>query len=119
MERVKDLSNVILRGDMILAEVVESVTNSGLILPDTAKNGFDHLKVVAVGYSITDITAGDIILDVSGQVEVYPVNGKKFATMVRHNILLAVHPDNFDSSLSKKMYLGNPNSTTSNKKLMN
>lgn len=115
MERIKDLSKVVLRGDTILAEVVESVEETKIIIPDTVKNGFDHLRVIAVGYSITDILPGDILIDVAGNVDVYPLGNRKIATLVRHNVLLAVHPDNFDMTLSKKRLIIPPSGSMGKK----
>lgn len=102
MERIKDLSKVILRGDYLLAEVVEDTTDSGIIIPDTVKNGFDYLRVLAVGRTINDIEPGFILLDVAGNVDVYPVNGIKVAMMPRHNVLISVIPENFNPSMKKK-----------------
>lgn len=102
MERIKDLSKVILRGDYLLAEVVEDMTDSGIIIPDTVKNGFDYLRVLAVGRTINDIEPGFILLDVAGNVDVYPVNGMKVAMMPRHNVLISVIPENFDPSMKKR-----------------
>lgn len=101
MERIKDLSSVILRGDMVLAEIVETKTDSGIILPETAKPAFDYMVVIAKGKDVDTLNVGDIILDVAGNVEVYPLNGRKIAKIAKNNVAIAVNPDNFDQSLKK------------------
>jgi co-chaperonin GroES (HSP10) len=106
MERIKDLSKVILRGDMLLAEVVEARTGSGIILPDSVKGGFDYMKVVVVGDDVKTIEPGDIILDMNEGVRVttYDIEGKKIALMAKNNVAIAVKADNFDPTLKKQKF---------------
>ena len=104
MERIKDLSNVILRGDMILAEIVETGVDTGLILPETAKPTFDYMVVIAKGKDVDTLNVGDIILDVAGNVDVYPINNRKIAKIAKNNVAIAVHPDNFDQSMKKSRF---------------
>ena len=101
MERIKDLSKVILRGDMVLAEIVEAKTDSGIILPDSAKGGFDYMVIIALGKDVDTLSVGDIVIDVSGTVDVYPIGNKKIARMAKNNIAIAVSADNFDPAAKK------------------
>lgn len=96
MERIKDLSKVVLRGDGVLGEVIENTSKSGLILPDSAKSGFDYLRVLTVGNNVNDISTGDIIMDLVGDAKLFLIEDKKYALVYRGNITLAVTADNFD-----------------------
>jgi co-chaperonin GroES (HSP10) len=98
MERIKDLSKVTLRGDGILAELIEKKSKSGLILPDGSDRSdyADYIKVIAVGNKIEDIKPGYIILDVGGQVETFLVGDQRLALLYRGSIVLAVSPDNIN-----------------------
>lgn len=104
MERIKDLSKVVLRGDGIFGEIIESRTASGLILPDSAKSHFDHVKVVTVGVNVTDIEPGDILLDLLGDAKVFVVDEKKYALVNRGNVILAVKAENFDDTKKIQAY---------------
>lgn len=112
MDRIKDLSKVILRGDYILAELVEKGKKSNIIIPDSiaaSKGSYEHMIVIARGYSVTDINVGDIVLDVAGNIEIFPLSdGKKIGRFPRANVLLAVTPDNFDFSLQVTDVTPNP-----------
>lgn len=103
MERIKDLSKVILRGDMILAEVQET-TSGGIILPDTAKGGFDYLKVIAVGVNVTDVKPGYIVMDIDGSATAYQINDKKFVRTSRQTLGMVIDPENFDMSKKKQSF---------------
>ena len=102
MDRIKDLKEVILRGDMILAEVVAKKEKSHIIMPESmgVKASLDYLKVLAVGYSVTDLTVGDVLLEVTGNIEVYELaNGTKVTRIPRMNVMVAVKESNFDENV--------------------
>ena len=104
MERIKDLSKVILRPDGILAEIVEEKSASGLVLPDSAdRNRYDYMRIIAKGEDTGNLEIGDIILH-AVHVDVYDIDDKKIARMAKNNISIAVKPDNFDLSRKKSVF---------------
>jgi co-chaperonin GroES (HSP10) len=98
MERLKDFSKGVLRGDGVLAEIIEKKSKSGLILPDTVENTdfADYIEVIAVGENVTDLKPGYIILDVRDQMATFLVKDRRLVIIPRNTILFATPPDNFD-----------------------
>ena len=98
MERIKDLSKVILRPDAMLAEMVE-IKRSNIILPgaDESRDSLDYFIVKTVGSGITDIEPEDYIIDIAPtDIGVYHINDKKYGILYRGNVRIAVKKDNFD-----------------------
>lgn len=103
MERIKNLNEVILRPDAILAEIVE-VKAKHIILPgaEESKDSLDYMKVVAVGAKVDDLEKGDYILDMTPtDIGMYLVEGVKYGLVYRNNIRVAVKEDNFNEKVVK------------------
>lgn len=102
MKRVKDISQIIIKPDNILAEIFYE--NSLIKRPDQAEALFDHGVVLNVGKDIDDIAKGDIILQASGST-VFNVEKdgvkREFILVPRYGIVVAVKPDNFDKTKKK------------------
>lgn len=98
MERIKDLSKVVLRPDGLLAKIYE-VKRSTIILPgaENSRESLDYLEVVTVGSGITDIEPGDYIMDMAPtDIAVYNIAGVKYGLLYKGNIRISIKPDNFD-----------------------
>ena len=99
MDRIKDLSKVIVRGDMLFCEFIEVKTTS-LILLDSkeGRDGNGYFRVVAKGNKIEDVNVGDLILDYDGEgkIQMYPHGDKKYCKLARHLCAIVVSPDNFN-----------------------
>ena len=102
MERVKNLNEIKVRGDMLLVECFEA-SRSGIIIPASAGNdaaSIDYMKVLVVGNKIDDVNVGDIVIDTDTGLKVseYTINDKKrlLAVVQRHVCRFIVSPDNFD-----------------------
>lgn len=95
MNRVKNLSEVIVRGDMLFCEYIETKQTS-LIILDTkeGKDGNGYFRIVAKGNNINDVEIGDLVLEYDGGIQMYPVHDKKYCILVRHLAPIIVHPDN-------------------------
>lgn len=103
MERIKDLSQVILRPDGILAEMIE-IKRSGIILPgaDESRDSLDYFIIKTVGSGITDLEAGDYIVDINpADIGVYVINNVKYGILYKGNVRIAVKKDNFDPTYKK------------------
>ena len=108
MNRIKDLSKIILRTDDLLLKIQEQ-SRSGIILPDSVKNELPmHGEVIAVGTGVEDIEVGDIIIDVHTQaLRAYEIkkdkqlenineeDNEKYGIISRHSIIIVIKPDNF------------------------
>ena len=98
MDKVKDLSKVIIPEYSVLAEIVKPERK--IILPDGTEDDDSYAVVIAVHDSIKDLEVGDIVIKYGGKLYGYTlkVPGKEermFSIMNRGNINLAVKPDNF------------------------
>ena len=101
MHRIKDLEKTILRGDGIIAELIEKKLKHGLILPDSVDNSdfADYIEVIAVGNNIKDIKKGDIIVDILGGVTSFMIKDKRVTMLYRGNVILATPAENFDKTI--------------------
>lgn len=106
MERIKDLSKVILRGDTVLLEVAQmnKITEGGIIIPeDKSKPNINYMTVIAKGNAVDDINVGDIALSLIGNGLFFTLNKngveKQYCKIVRYNLEVVVTPDNFDNSI--------------------
>lgn len=99
MNRVKDITKVILRSDAILAKIVEIKSkSSNLILPgaEDSPSAIDYLEVINVGNKVEDILPGYIILDMSPVgYDIYVVGKEKYCIIFRNNVKVAIASDNF------------------------
>jgi len=103
MERIKDLSKVVLRGDMVLAKLFTTKKKSQIIITD-AKVEYDYMEVLTVGMNVIDISPGDIIIEVLGNVDIYDLDDVQVARFTRGQAAVVVKPDNFDQSLKKEKF---------------
>lgn len=101
MERIKDLSKVILRGDSIICECFAKQTKSGIILADDAsgKPPLSHMEIIAKGKDVDDVEVGDYVIHVSGNALFFKINGKDYAKFPRYNAEIVVKKDNIDIDL--------------------
>ena len=98
MEKIKDLSKIILTPDAMLAEVVKP--KRYIIAPDGAREDDLYLSIIAIGDNIKDMQIGDIVIKYGGQATGFKykdVNGveREVAVLHRGAVLIAVKPDNF------------------------
>lgn len=103
MERIKNIDEVILRPDAVLAEVIE-IKSSGLILPGVEKSAdsLDYMVIVAKGSKVEDYEIGDYILDMPHMdIGIYEISGKKYTIIHRNDIRLGVKKDNFDLTIKE------------------
>jgi len=97
MDRIKDLSKVIVRGDMLFCEYIETKITS-LILLDSKEGKNGYFKVIAKGNKIEDVNVGDFVLDYDGEgaIHMYPKDGKQYCKLARHLCSIVVTPDNMN-----------------------
>lgn len=98
MEKIKDLSKVLLTSDAMLGEVIKP--KRYIIAPDGAREDDLYIPIIAVGDNVKDMQIGDIIIKYGGQATGFKykdVNGveKEVAVLHRGAVLIAVKPDNF------------------------
>lgn len=98
MEKIKKLEETILSPDTILGELLKP--KRYIISPDGSKDEDSYILVINVGNSVKDISIGDIIIKVGGQMTGYPFKDtkgveRKIVCVSRGAVLVAVKPDNF------------------------
>ena len=95
LDRIKDLSKIIVRGDMLFCEYIETKVTS-LILLDSKEGKNGYFKVIAKGNKIEDVNVGDFVLDYDGEgtIHMYPKDGKQYCKLARHLCSIVVTPDN-------------------------
>ena len=99
MEKIKDITKVILEPGFMLAEMIEPKKKL-IISPDGADSPDAYGKVVVAHEDVKDIGPGDLLIKISGNVYGWPVKQpdgkeKKFIMIHRAAVQIAVHPDNF------------------------
>lgn len=95
--KIKDVSKVIVRGDMLLCEVFEKKTLSGLILPEANKSlNVEKMVVISKGKDIVDVEVGDIVLHADGKLATFDIEGKSYTNIPRYICTMIVRPDNFE-----------------------
>lgn len=98
MEKIKNLSSVILPEMACLVEVIKP---KRLILsPDGTEDKDSYAVIIAMSPNIKDLSIGDIVIKYSGTMYGYTVNSgktteKQYAIMVRGCMNIVVKPDNF------------------------
>lgn len=97
MERIKNINEVTVRGDQLWCEVVRKEKKSLIIKPqETGKDNVDYFIVVSKGKDITDVEAGDIILDVSiPNLIIYTYKGKEYSRLTRNFCDIIIKKENF------------------------
>lgn len=104
MERIKNLEQVVLAPNALLAEITE-IKSSGIILPgaEETSDSLDYMRIVTTGSGVDDLKVGDIVLDmVAAEIPIYSINDTKYGILYRGNIRVAVKADNFDLSKEDK-----------------
>ena len=95
--KIKDVTKIIVRGDMLLCEVFEKKNLSGLILPEANKSlNIDKMTIVAKGKDILDVEVGDIVLHADGKLSTFDVEGRSFTNIPRYICTMIVKPDNYE-----------------------
>jgi hypothetical protein len=98
MEKIRDLTKVILPSQMLLAEVIKP--KRYIVAPDGTEDKDSYAKVLRVHDDVADIKVGDYVIKYSGQMSGYTINAGKsneriVVAMHRGAIMIAVTPDNF------------------------
>ena len=98
MEKVKDLTKVILSPSTMLGEVIKP--KRYILMPDGSQDDDSYIVVISKHDTITDINAGDIIIKYGGQMTAFKINDgrdseKTYVIMNRGAVLVAVSPENF------------------------
>jgi co-chaperonin GroES (HSP10) len=103
MERIKDLSKLIIQDDMVLIKIKEK-TNSGLVLTDQKGPEIEYSTIVLKGKSekCNRFKEGDIVLQMSNMtIEVHDYKGESYALVPEFTLKLVVGADNFDKDYVK------------------
>ena len=100
MERIKDLSKLIIQDDMVLVKIKEKPAPL-IARPDTVQKGpeIEYSTIVLKGKheKCNRFNVGDIILQMSSMtLEVHEYKGESYALVPEFTIKLVVSPDNFD-----------------------
>jgi co-chaperonin GroES (HSP10) len=102
MERIKEIGEVIIGEGEVLVEMIEQKRKSGIILPE---NGMSESQtnnygiIVAVGASVKDVGAGDIVIRTRVQeASAYEYKGKTLAMFSRYNLAIVVKAANFENN---------------------
>lgn len=98
MEKIKDLSKVILTPDAMLGEMKQP--KRYILAPDGTKDEDSYVVVLRIGDNVKDIAVGDIVIKYGGQMNGFTINPNKddertFVIMSRGAVLIAVTPSNF------------------------
>lgn len=104
MERIKDLSKLIIQDDMVLIKIKEKPTPL-IALTDQKGPEIEYSTIVLKGKSekCNRFKEGDIILLMSSMtLEVHEYQGESYALVPEFTIKMAVPADNFDESIKKQ-----------------
>lgn len=104
MERIKDLSKLIIQDDMVLIKVKEK-TNSGLVLTDQKSPEIEYSTIVLKGShpKCERLPIGGIVILMSEmQLNAYDYKGETYALVPEFTIKMVVDADNFDESIKKQ-----------------
>ena len=98
MEKIKDLTKVILLPDYILGEVVEP--KRLIVLPEGGESNDLFIRIIVVGPNVTDLKAGDIVINTTSNFYGYKRKNAdgtetKLAIFPRGMATISVTPDNF------------------------
>lgn len=93
MEKIKDVSKVILAPHEMLGELIKP--KRFIVAPDGARDEDSYVVIVAVGADIKDMIPGDIVIKYGSMMNAFHRGDKTYVVISRHGILIAVTPDNF------------------------
>ena len=103
MERIKDLSKLIIQDDMVLVKIKEKPAPV-IALTDQKGPEIEYSTIVLLGGNekCKRLHVGDIVLQMSSMtLEVHEYKGESYALVPEFTIKLAVSPDNFDKDYVK------------------
>jgi hypothetical protein len=98
MEKVKDLSKIIVPPGAVLAEILKP--KRLIISPDGTEDRDSYALIIAKDENIKDLEPGDIVIKYGGTMPGYTTNQGKsnertFVIMFRMNMNVCVKPENF------------------------
>ena len=101
MDRIKDLTRIIIQDEAVLLEIVEK-NHSGIVMANATGPEADYCVVSVVGEKVNKVMVGDIVLrfDPRGGTA-YEYKGKAYMMINQFAILMAITPDNFDGNGTK------------------
>jgi len=105
MERIKDLSKLIIQDDMVLIKVKEKSDTSGLVSLEQKGPEIEYSTIVLIGKSnkCERLHIGDIIILMSNMtLECYDYQGGSYALVPEFTIKMIIGADNFDESIKKQ-----------------
>ena len=102
MNRIKDLTKVILQTDQVIMKMIMKPVSNLIVSVndnDVEKNKelIDYCVVVHKGLAVTNVEVGDIVLEFSRGVE-YTYKNERYIKCSSHAIDIATKPDNFELS---------------------
>ena len=103
MERIKDLSKLIIQDDMVLIKIKEK-TASGIVLTDQKGPEIEYSTIVLIGSNekCKRLHVGDVVILMSNMtLEVYDYKGDSYALVPEFTIKMVVDADNFDKDYVK------------------
>ena len=105
MERIKDLSKLIIQDDMVLIKIKEKPAPL-IARPESSQSGpeIEYSTIVLLGGNEKSkrLHVGDVIVLMSNMtLEVYEYRGETYALVPEFTIKLVVSPDNFDKNYVK------------------
>lgn len=98
MEKIKNLNDVILCGDMMLGELKKP--KRYILMPDGSRDEDNYIVIIKVGPSVNDLATGDLIIKMGGGGTGFKVKDAKgeereYVVLSRYSVLIAVKPENF------------------------
>lgn len=102
INKVKVVTDMIIKSNYILIQVKEDV-KSTLLIPGTFSMGnSSRLEIIKVGSNVKDFEVGDIIIDLNMSTVNYLEKGDdKYIYCDAYNVLLAIKKDNYILEESK------------------
>jgi len=98
MEKIKNLSEVILTSEAMLGEVIKP--KRYILAPDGTKDEDSYIVVLRVGENVKDIKPTDIVIKYGAMMTGFPLKGtdgvdRELVVMSRGAVLIAVTAENF------------------------
>ena len=102
MNRIKNISEVVINGGEVLVKMIERTRKSGIILPESSMKDEDNSDfgiVIAIGSEIKDLEVGDIVLKTrTSESPGFEYKDETLLLLNRYNITVAIKPVNFDDN---------------------
>lgn len=101
MNRIKNISEVIIGEAEVLIEIINSKRESGILVNENLTDSHTHHYgiIVAKGSAVKDLEIGDIVVRTRiPEAPGYHYRGKDLLVFSRYNISIAVKPVNFDNN---------------------